>query len=103
MKNINWSTSFIGIKVIESRLCVEQKVRHRAVAVIVDKKRPNSKKPIYKMKTFITTKPTAYMLKDQNTLVAHPDFLRAVQKKLGEQMKSDIDKQIRDVFSVTNS
>lgn len=83
---------------IESRFCVEQKVKHRAVAVVVDKRRPNSKKPIYKMKTFITTKPTAYFLKDKNTLIAHPDFIRAVQKKMGEQMQADIDKQIRNLF-----
>lgn len=95
---MNWTTSFRGLKVIESRFCVEQKIKRRAVAVVVDQRRPNKTKPIYKMKTFITTKPTAYLLKDQNTLVAHPDFLRAVQKKMGEQMQKSIDEQIRNLF-----
>ncbi len=99
MKTINWTTSFSGVRIIESQHCVERKVKHRAVAWAVDKNRPNSKKPLYRMKTFVTTKPTAYMLKDSNTLVAHPDFMRAVEKKMGEQMKNSIENQIRDLFS----
>lgn len=96
---MNWTTHFRGMKVIESRLCVERKVTRRAVAIVVDVNRPNKVKPIYKMKRFVTEKPTAYLLKDQNTLVAHPDFLRAVQKKMGDQMQKSIDEQIRELFT----
>ena len=96
---MNWTTSLMGIKIIESRFCVEQKVKHRAVAVVVDVRRPNKVKPIFKRKIFVTEKPIAYMLKNENTLVAHPDFLRAVEKKMGKQMQADIDKQIRNIFT----
>ena len=97
MQNITWKTTWAGIKIIESRMCVEQKTKRRAVAIVVDKNRPNKVKPIYKMKTFTTTKPTAYLL-NRNTLVAHPDFLRAVQEKMGKQMQADIEKQIKDLW-----
>lgn len=98
MESLHWSSSLMGVRVIESRLCVERKVKHRAVAVVVDIRRPNKLKPIFKRKTFVTEKPTAYLLKNENTLVAHPDFLRAVQKKMGEQMQANIDKQIRALW-----
>jgi hypothetical protein len=96
---MNWTTHFRGMKIIESRFAVERKVKRRAVAIVVDVNRPNKVKPIYKMKTFVTEKPIAYLLKDQNTLIAHPDFLRAVQKKMGEQMQKSIDEQLRDIFT----
>ena len=98
MKNIQWSTSLMGVKIIESRFCVERKVKHRAVAVVVDERRPNKVKPILKNKTIVIEKPTAYMLKNENTLIAHPDFLRAIEKKMGRQMQADIDEQIRNIF-----
>ena len=98
MKNVHWSTSLMGIKIIESRFCVERKVKHRAVAVVVDVRRPNKVKPIFKKKTFVTEKPTAYFLKNENTLIAHPDFLRVVEKKMGRQMQASIDEQLRNIF-----
>lgn len=98
VKNITWQTSLMGTKIIESRFCVERKVKHRAVAVVVDVRRPNKVKPIFKRKIFVTEKPIAYMLKNENTLIAHPDFLRAIEKKLGKQMQANIDEQIRNAF-----
>ena len=100
VKNIPWSTSWTGIKIIESRFCVERKVKRRAVAVVVDVRRPNKVKPIFKNKTFVTEKPTAYLLKNENALIVHPDLLRAIEKKMGKQMQADIDKQIRNLFGV---
>src|SRR5690349_3890574 len=98
MNTVNWSTSWMpSIKVIESVHAVERKVKHRAVAVVIDKHRPNSKKPIYKLKTFVTIKPVMYMI-GGHTLVIHPDLMRALEKKMGEQMKNSIDNQIRGLF-----
>lgn len=97
-KVIGWRTSFMGLKVIESRMCVERKTARRAVAVVVDRRRPNKQKPIYKLKTFVTEKPVAYLLKDKNTLFAHPDFLRRVQKKMAEQMTAAVDDLARSLM-----
>ena len=88
----------MGLKIIESRFCVERKVKRRAVAVVVDMRRPNKVKPIFKMRTFVTEKPAMYLLKNENALIVHPDLLRAIEKKMGKQMQADIEKQIKNAF-----
>lgn len=98
MNNIPWSSSWMpSIKVIESPLAVERKVKYRAVAVVIDQRRPNMKKPIYKRKRFETIKPIAYLL-NGNTLIIHPDLMRALEKKMGASLRKSIDDQIRDLF-----
>lgn len=98
MNNLNWTTTYRGLKVITSVHCYDRKVKYRAVAVVVDQRRPNKVKPIFKRKRFETKTPTAYMMGD--TLVCHPDYLAAIQKKMGEQMQKSIEDEIRKLWGM---
>ena len=91
-----WITHYVRTKEIISSLAVERKVTYRAVAVVVDVRRPNKVKPIYKRKRFETVKPIAYMVKGIG-LIVHPD----IYKKLQEQMSNSILEQERKIFFST--
>lgn len=93
MLPVQWTTHYTGTKVIVSHLAVERKVKWRAVAVVVDQRRPNKVKPIYKLKRFETVKPIAYMVKGVG-LIVHPD----IYKKLQEHMSKSILDQERKLF-----
>ena len=93
MLPVQWTQHYAGTKVIVSDLAVERKVKYRAVAVVVDVRRPNKVKPIYKLKRFETVKPIAYMVKGVG-LIVHP----AIYKKLQEQMSNSIKEQERKMF-----
>jgi hypothetical protein len=95
MLPVQWTQHYAGMKVIVSDLAVERKVKHRAVAV-VDVRRPNKVKPIYKLKRFETVKPIAYMVKGVG-LIVHP----TIYKKLQEQMSNSIKEQERKMFFST--
>ena len=93
MLPVQWSQHYAGVKIIVSDLAVERKVQYRAVAVVVDKRRPNKVKPIYKRKRFETVKPLIYMVKGVG-LIVHPDIYRKIQ----EQMTKSIMEQERKMF-----
>ena len=93
MLPVPWTQHYVGTKIIVSNLAVERKVKYRAVAVVVDKRRPNKVKPIFKLKRFETVKPIAYMVKGVG-LIVHPDIYR----KLQEQMSKSIRDQERKMF-----
>ena len=93
MLPVQWTQHYAGTKIIVSHLAVERKVKYRAVAVVVDVRRPNKVKPIYKVKRFETVKPIAYMVKGVD-LIVHPD----IYKKLQEQMSKSILDQKRKLF-----
>lgn len=93
MLPVQWTQHYAGTKIIVSDLAVERKVKYRAVAIVVDQRRPNKVKPIYKRKRFETVKPIAYMVKGVG-LIVHPD----IYKKLQEQMSKSIMEQERKMF-----
>jgi len=93
MLPVQWTQHYAGTKIIVSNLAVERKVKYRAVAVVVDVRRPNKVKPIYKVKRFETVKPIAYMVKGVG-LIVHP----YIYKKLQEQMSKSILEQERKLF-----
>lgn len=95
MNYTGFTQGFSGIKVFTDPNCYTEKRVWRAVAVVVDVRRPNKVKPIYKKKLFITRTPRAYMVKGMG-LIAHPDIIRRIQ----EQMAQDIDKQMRSYFGL---
>ena len=80
---MNWQTisAIGGTRIIVDKYCYTTKVKYRAVAVVVDVRRPNRVKPIYKLKRFETKTPRAYLVKGLG-LVVHPDIYEAIQKKL---------------------
>jgi len=90
MLPIQWTQHYAGVKIIVSEHAVERKVKYRDVAVVIDARRPNRVKPIYKRKRFETTKPIAYMVKGVG-LIIHPDLYKKLQVKIGESvMKQQI-------------
>jgi len=86
---MNYSIFSPSTRIIVSKEAVERKVKYRDVAVVVDVRRPNKVKPIYKRKMFVTLKPIAYMVAGVG-IVMHPDLYR----KLQETMKGNTEKQI---------
>jgi hypothetical protein len=90
---VQWTQQYVGTKIIVSNLAVEEKVKYRAVAVVVDQRRPNKVKPIYKRKRFVTRKPIAYKVEGVG-LIVHSD----IYKKLQEQMSQSIMEQERKMF-----
>jgi hypothetical protein len=85
MNYSSFTQHLTGTKVIVDKNCYTEKRVWRAVAVVVDVRRPNRVKPIYKKKLFVTRKPRAYMVKGLG-FVMHPDIYAAVQRKLSDSI-----------------
>lgn len=90
---IQWTQHYVGTKIIVSQYAYTEKRTWRAVAVVVDQRRPNRVKPIYKRKLFIERKPTAYEVKGVG-LIIHPDLYN----RLREYMAQSIMKQERQMW-----
>lgn len=98
---MNWHTSIlpIGEKVFIDKNCFTEKVTYRAVAVVVDIRRPNRVKPIYKVKRFVKRKPAAYFIKGIG-FVVHPDIYTAMQRLLADSVEENQRKMIYSAFGV---
>ena len=92
---MNWQTisAIGGTRIIVDHYCYTTKVKYRAVAVVVDVRRPNRVKPIYKLKRFETKTPRAHLVEGLG-LVVHPEIYAALQKKL----RDSVIEQERSVF-----
>lgn len=102
---LNWQTSnqiFGGTKIIVDKFCYSEKRIWRAVAVVIDVRRPNRVKPIYKRKLFIERKPLAYLVKGLG-LVVHPDIYAAIQRKLGESVVQQERRAIMSSFGIPDT
>ena len=94
MDSITWKQECAGVKVIVDKFAYTEVRKWRAVAVVVDSRRPNRVKPIYKKKLFVTRIPRAYLVKGVG-LIVHPDIYRRMQ----EQMTSSILEQERKAIA----
>lgn len=93
---MNWQTytsPLGGMRIIVDKNCFTTKVTYRAVAVVVDVRRPNKVKPIYKLKRFEKKTPIAYLVKGLG-LVVHPSIYAEIQKKL----RDSVIEQERNLF-----
>lgn len=72
-------------------------ITKRIVYGIADKRRPNSKKPLYVKKTIRI--PTAYIV--NGLLICHPDYLAAVQRKMANIMTKQLDKMAVSLFGLS--
>jgi len=93
---MNWQTSMMplgGMKIFVDNNCVTEKVTYRAVAVVVDARRPNKVKPIYKLKRFVKRTPRMYMVKGVGIIV-HPEIYNALTKKLSDSVIDNTNKLI---------
>ncbi len=97
MNSLEWKSTFVVEKVIVSPHAYTEKVKHRAVAVVVDKRRPNQVKPIYKMKRFVTRTPCAYRVKGVGWIV-HPAIHDAIMKQLHNSITEQERRIVADIF-----
>lgn len=99
---MNWQTSLYplgGVKIIVDKFCYTEKRTWRAVAVVIDVRRPNKVKPIYKNKLFIERKPRAYMVKGLG-IVMHPDIYAAIQRKMSDSIIQQERKAFMSAFGI---
>lgn len=98
---MNWQTSTLlsGMKIIVDKFCYSEKRKWRAVAVVIDLRRPNKVKPIYKRKLFIERKPRAYMVQGVG-IVMHPEIYAAVQKKMSDSIIQQERAMFTSVFGI---
>jgi len=85
---MNWQTSMMplaAMNIFVDKNCVTEKVTYRAVAIVVDVRRPNNVKPIYKVKRFVKRTPRAYKVEGMG-IVMHPDIYNALIRKIGESV-----------------
>lgn len=94
--------SFGGTKIIVDKFCYTEKRTWRAVAVVIDVRRPNKVKPIYKKKLFIERKPRAYMVQGLG-LVMHPEIYAAVQRKISESVIQQERRAIMSAFGIPDA
>ncbi len=102
MNSLEWKATFVVEKVIVSPYACTEKVKHRAVAVVVDKRRPNQVKPIYKMKRFVTGTPCAYRVKGVGWIV-HPAIHDAIMKQLHNSITEQERRIVADIFGLSNA
>jgi hypothetical protein len=86
---MNFVQHFAGTPVIVDKYAYSEKRTWRAVAVVVDKNRPNKVKPIFKRQLFIKRTPRAYLVKGVG-LVVHPDIYQAMKEKMVKSMTKSI-------------
>lgn len=101
MQPISWTQHFAGTPIIVDKFAYTEKRTWRAVAVVVDKRRPNSKKPIYKKKLFITRTPRAYLVKGVG-LIVHPDIYNGLREKMAQSVNKSLDDMTRAMFGLSN-
>jgi hypothetical protein len=97
--NIGFTQHFAGTPVIVDKFAYTEKRVWRAVAVVVDQRRPNKTKPIYKRKLFVTRIPRAYLVKGMG-YVMHPDIYNRLQEKIREQATKSVNDMTRSVFGL---
>lgn len=99
MNNIGFTQSWTGTKVIVDKNCYTEKRVWRAVAIVVDVRRPNKVKPLYKKKLFVTRKPAANMVKGVG-LIVHPDIYSRIQDKMRGEIIKQNERMIASAFGV---
>jgi hypothetical protein len=90
---------FAGMPIIIDKFAYTEKVTYRAVAVVVDKNRPNRVKPMYKQVRFVKRTPRAYLVKGRG-YVMHPDIYRALQKRIANTMRKSVDAMTSSFFGL---
>ncbi len=91
-----------GMKVFVDKNCYTEIVKRRAVAVVVDARRPNRVKPIYKMKTFRTRIPRAYMVKGVGVIM-HPEIYNRLQAQITDSFMKQEREAIASAFGVPSA
>ena len=66
---------------------------------MVDVRRPNKVKPLYKVKRFVKRRPRAYIVKGIG-LVVHPEIYSAIQKKMSDVIIQQERKALASIFGV---
>jgi len=98
---MNWQIStkaFGGLRIVVDNNCFTRKITYRAVAVVVDVRRPNRVKPIYKQKRFEKIIPRVYKIHDM--IVMHPTIYDAILKQMSRSIIEQERKALMSVYGI---
>lgn len=99
---IGWTQTYALEKIIVDPNAYTEKVKYRAVAVVVDVRRPNKVKPIYKTKRFVIRKPRAYRVKGVG-LIVHPEIYDWIVRRMRSSITEQERRLVADILGVSSS
>jgi hypothetical protein len=78
---------------------VQKIVKYRWIG-IPDLRKPNTKRPTYIKRKFVTYKYPIYVFEPDRTIIMHPSILAEIEKRMQSSMQRRMEEQITSVFGV---